>query len=58
MCASLKAAMQMPAADRDELAMVTLFVRACVMEVSVTNIFYTLCFSHDGGIFGPAMLIY
>ena len=39
MCAWLKAAMGMPAADGDELAIVARFVTECVMEVSVTNIF-------------------
>jgi hypothetical protein len=38
----LKAAMGMPAADGDELAIVARFVTECVMEVSVTIIFCTL----------------
>ena len=43
MCASLKAAMGMPAADGNESAMVARFLSECMMETSVTNIFYTLC---------------
>jgi len=42
MCASSKAAMGMPAADGDESSMVALFVRECVMEVSMTYIFDVL----------------
>jgi hypothetical protein len=47
MCASLKATMGMPATDGDKSAMAALFVRECVMEVSVTNIFYFLCKSRQ-----------
>ena len=40
---SLKATMGMPAPDGDESVMVALFLKECVMEVSMTNIFYILC---------------
>jgi hypothetical protein len=50
-------AMGMLAADGDESAMVALFVRECVMEVSMTSIFFVPCVSHNGGILGPTMLI-
>ena len=56
MCASLKAAMGMPAADGDKLAMVALFLIECMMETSMTNIFIP-CVSHHGGILGPTKLI-
>jgi hypothetical protein len=42
MCAWLKAAMGMPAADGDELAIVARFVTECMMEVSVTNIIFSV----------------
>jgi hypothetical protein len=34
--------MGMPAADGDELAIVARFVTECVMEVSVTNIIFSV----------------
>ena len=39
MCIVTASAMGEPLADGDESAMVALFVRECVMEVSMTNIF-------------------
>jgi hypothetical protein len=43
MCASLKATMGMLADNEDKSVMDTLLARECVMEASMTNIFYTLC---------------
>ena len=43
-CASLKVATGVPDANGDELAMVAfVFAWECMMEVSMTNIFYILC---------------
>ena len=39
MCIAMSSAIGEPLADGDKSAMVTLFVRECVMEVSMTNIF-------------------
>ena len=43
MCIVTASAIGEPLGDGDKSAMVALFVRECMMEVSMTNIFYTLC---------------
>ena len=44
MCIVMASVIGEPLGDGDTSAMVALFVRECMMEVSVTNIiFYTLC---------------
>ena len=43
MCIAMAPAIGEPLADGDESAMVALFVRECLMEVRMTNMFYTLC---------------
>ena len=47
MCIATDSAIREPLADADESAMVALFFSECVMEVSVTNIFYFLCKSRQ-----------
>jgi hypothetical protein len=56
MCIAMASAIGEPLANGDKSAMFALFVRECVMEVSMTHIFFSL-FSHKGGILGPTMLI-
>ena len=57
MCIVMASTIGEPLGDGDKSAIVALFVRECMMEVSVTNIFFVPYVSHDSGILGPTMLI-